>query len=76
VSSITDGGVGIYGVNLTNALADANYSVTANCMNPGVAYGICSTEAALNTRADVYTFGTSAPNTPADMSKVSVAIFR
>ena len=27
VSSITDGGVGIYTVNFTNALADANYAV-------------------------------------------------
>ena len=30
VSSITDGGVGDYTINFTNALADANYSVIAS----------------------------------------------
>ena len=31
VSSITDNGTGDYTVNLTTALADANYSMTASC---------------------------------------------
>lgn len=31
VTSITDGGVGVYTVNLTTALADANYSAVATC---------------------------------------------
>ncbi len=36
VSSITDNGVGMYRVNFTNAMIDANYSVTARCSNDSV----------------------------------------
>jgi hypothetical protein len=39
VSSITDGGVGIYTVNLTNAVADGNYTYAGVCGTPGVTNG-------------------------------------
>jgi hypothetical protein len=39
VSSITDGGVGIYTVNFTNAMPDANYSWSGLCGSPGVTNG-------------------------------------
>lgn len=40
VSSITDNGVGQYTVNLTTAMADANYSVGVNTDYDGVSFGI------------------------------------
>ena len=36
VSSITDFAVGVYGVNLTTALPDTNYALTATCTDDGV----------------------------------------
>jgi hypothetical protein len=40
VSSITDGGVGIYTVNFTTAMPDANYSWSGLCGSPGVTNGL------------------------------------
>jgi hypothetical protein len=39
VSSITDGGVGVYTVNFTNAMPDVNYAVTGICHSPGATNG-------------------------------------
>jgi len=40
VSSITDNGVGQYTVNLTTAMADANYSVGVNTDYDGIGFGV------------------------------------
>lgn len=36
VSSITDGGVGLYTINFTNAMSDVNYSVVGSVQSSGV----------------------------------------
>lgn len=38
VSSITDNGVGLYTVNLTNAMPDTNYTFLASATYPGATY--------------------------------------
>ena len=42
VSSITDGGVGLYTVNMTNAMPDINYEVNASASWSGVSYLVVS----------------------------------
>jgi hypothetical protein len=76
VSSITDGGVGIYTVNFTTAMPDGNFStnITANDIDWGnkvaiVAYGTTSVQ--------LYTLtGSGSTGNRADASTVCVAIFR
>jgi len=76
VSSITDGGVGIYTVNFTNAMPDGNFStnITANDIDWGnkvaiVTYGTTSVQ--------LYTLtGSGSTGNRADASTVCVAIFR
>ena len=75
VSSITDGGTGIYTVNFTTAMPDVNYSAQVNARVAGVittglaAYDATNTTAALG----VITYSTT---TVVDCTYVNVAIFR
>jgi hypothetical protein len=79
VSSITDNGTGDYTVNFTNAMPDANYSVTGQASNTG--YLNIVTYAVNNTSAP-YTYSTSAVRiasaqaTLFDSHTITVAIFR
>lgn len=75
VSSITDGGVGIYTVNFTTAMVDANYSAVGTAPWAGGPYLLGITESNKTTSGvNVYT-GTSA-GASTDVSGVNVAIFR
>jgi hypothetical protein len=70
VSSITDGGAGVYTVNFTTTMPDANYSAVAAQVTDGYA-----------TRVDVPSIAivrivTFVGTTISDASSVSVAIFR
>ena len=88
VSSITDNGVGIYTVNFTTALPDANYSAVVTCTNRGG-----STSPSINnscgygsdtTKNTDGTYSTSAVQVMAqhgggaalDLPTISVSIFR
>ena len=80
VTSITDNGVGDYTVNFTNAMPDANYSLTSSGKYPaasGTATPVCginrntnltTTSARINTNNVI--------DTAVDMEVVAVAIFR
>ena len=39
VTSITDNGTGLYTINFTNALADANHSTVGSCKEASLGYG-------------------------------------
>jgi hypothetical protein len=78
VTSITDNGTGLYTVNFTTAMPDANYSAVA-------ATGQTGTTAATQQQPSAYTYTTSAVSISSvqgstrafsDSSEVSVAIFR
>ena len=82
VSSITDNGVGIYAINFTNALADANYSCVSSATP---LFGVAGTVVTVYDNNSTYTASTtSAPilvrnqNTQAgqDVTGIAVAIFR
>jgi len=76
VSSITDGGTGIYTVNFTNALADANFSAvqtTGAATGTGkLAFGYTATPTTTTYKILTTNFGGSDEDQP----YVSVAIFR
>lgn len=80
VSSITDNGTGAYTVNLTNAMQDANYSVSgAGGVGNGTGCIVSSPGASANTTTAVYVntrivAGTVQPVT--DLEYISVQIFR
>lgn len=85
VSSITDNGTGDYTVNMTNALADANYSVSgATSMIFGANYNGALAINTNNSTAAEVTPTTSAfrvatrnsAGTQADIAYVNVAVFR
>lgn len=82
VSSITDGGVGLYTVNFTTAMPDANYSVTlAGRWQSGVdasgAWAVVNTNGTSNittTAVSILTANTS--GSLADSPFIGVSIFR
>ena len=79
VSSITDDGTGIYTVNFTTAMPDANYVANTNCMASGIgSYGVGAFQRPNGTKtASAYQIVTSDPvNGPFDSSSVNVSIFR
>jgi len=79
VSSITDNGTGNYTVNFTTAMPDADYSVSASGGYPPIRDGgvYAPASQSLTTSAvRVRCFGSNAPDTPIDLSVVSVAVFR
>jgi hypothetical protein len=72
VSSITDNGTGLYTVNFTNALPDANYSIVGafNWVNNGNQFLVSSV-----TASSAF-IGTLEGNAYVDRSIVTVALFR
>lgn len=81
VSSITDGGVGNYRVNFTNALTDANYSAVATItpgagLNPLVpALAVDGSGPYSTTQLSIGTWNQNA-TTLSDTARVCVAVFR
>ncbi len=74
VSSITDGGVGTYTVNITTAIVDANYSVVTTAVASGSINFQSPLAGTLTTTAfDLYT---SNGTTATDSSGVCAALFR
>lgn len=77
VTSITDGGVGVYTVNFTNAMPDANYSAAALALWTGGPFvAVPSTSGSYSTTSIGILTGTSTAGTLTDVSAISVAIFR
>ena len=85
VTSITDGGVGIYTVNITNALPDANYATIVNTQGAttgsivgewGLYTASTTTFATPTTTAFQLTTWNSAVSGLADTAYVMAAIFR
>lgn len=86
VSSITDTGVGIYTINFTTAMPDANYAVVSSVEpyiytgygvigGSGFAGGFNRSTTAYEIKT-AYVSGTGGGSTSYDMSTVQVAIFR
>jgi hypothetical protein len=76
VSSITDNGTGLYTVNFTTAMPDANYSAVGTC-NFEVDVGLpFNTRTLATSSAGVETYRPYPYNTAVDVSTVSLAIFR
>ena len=75
VSSITDGGTGVYTVNFTNALSDTNYCPTINGGNGsgGSCSGLLFTSAPTTTACGVATLNSAGSFT--DREYVCVAVF-
>jgi hypothetical protein len=84
VSSITDNGTGDYTVNMTNALADTNYSVNIGANAPGVWLSGVSMFAATGSVTDTppttsafrFVIVNSAPSALQDPKYVCVSVFR
>ena len=80
VTSITDNGVGLYGVNLTNAMPDANYATIAdsNVDNTTVSTGNGAGSGGISAAVSTTLFKVGTGNTagPADMAYISAAAFR
>ncbi len=84
VSSITDNGTGNYTVNFTNALSDANYSVSGAANSDGFNYPACIVGINKNTAPTTsavaiyvgYTGSQASQGGLLDSSIVDVAIFR
>lgn len=75
VSSITDRGTGLYTINFSNAMPDANYSVSGTAWYDGVAAGITGvTGTPLTTAVQVNTDSNSGGG--ADMLQCHYSIFR
>lgn len=74
VSSITDGGVGVYTVNFTNAMSDVNYST--NATSGSSAAGTWTTTTGTYTTTGVLVACVNYTGTLTDTSNVSVAVFR
>jgi hypothetical protein len=81
VSSITDGGTGIYTVNLTNAISDANYSIcisagdSANSF-PYALLGSSSGATSLTTTSFKVYGRSTATQTLQDQEYICVSVFR
>ena len=82
VSSITDNAVGKYTINLTTAMSDINYSVTANASIDSIGRAVKITVFTTGTAISVPTTSsflinaTSDSNVSYDASYVTVSVFR
>ena len=80
VTSITDNGVGLYGVNLTNAMPDANYATIADSNGDNTtvstANGAGSGGISAAVSTTLFKVGTGNTAGPADMAYISAAAFR
>lgn len=59
VTSITDGGTGIYTINFTTAMPDANYSWSGVCGTPGVTNGSIFVNTPLAASVPIVTLNTA-----------------
>jgi hypothetical protein len=75
VSSITDSGTGVYTVNFTTAMSDANYSAIAYGSNAGVTNGYCQLNGQSTTGFGVVTLNQVGPAV-VDWPTVNAAVFR
>ena len=76
VSSITDGGTGVYTVNFTTAMPDANYAVTTNGCRPGGNGTVIGSAGGTTSGADVQCRVSTSMGAAADESVIMVSIFR
>lgn len=78
VSSITDNGVGLYTVNFTNALTDANYSVAGWATNAtgGALITMSYTNGGTNLTTTACKVGAGYGTTLADLDTVCYVFFR
>ena len=77
VTSITDNGTGIYTVNLTNAMPDANYAIA--CSNQELGTGnthIINVRSDVTITTSVFGLTTYAGGTKQDITSLYAAIFR
>ncbi len=74
VTSITDGGVGVFTINLTTAFSSANYAWAGSAATPGTTNGFVI-EAATRTASAFPFAATNFAQAPFDASKVSVIFF-
>lgn len=77
VASVTKFGTGSYGVNMTNALADVNYSIvaTASVMSTLAGSFICAVPNT-SSGALINTYKNANDGNSYDNSQISIAIFR
>lgn len=78
VSSVTYNATGLYTVNFTNTLSDANYSVCGSCgVLPGAAAGSLgiADNSVLPSTSAVKVYSVSLANVLANYTRLSVAIF-
>lgn len=78
VSSITDGGVGNYAVNMTTAMSDVNYAVVAMAYlnDGGTTYAHAVGRATTASQALINVVQAGAATTLVDSANVQVAVFR
>ena len=80
VSSITDGGVGFYTINLTTAMSDANYSAPMSASNGSNFSNTVEPLSQTTSALSIYCWSRGTSSTGAsvatDMPTIQVAIFR
>ena len=76
VSSITDGGVGIYTVNFTTAMVDANYCIVATGNYSSSSAWVATPSSATTPTTSGVTIRSADTGVFADLSYVNVSIFR
>jgi hypothetical protein len=76
VSSITDGGTGVYTLNFSNAMPDVNYTVVANGWYSGVSAGFISIEAPNSSASSKLIKSKNLSDVDTDLNNINVAIFR
>jgi hypothetical protein len=76
VSSITDNGTGLYTVNITTAMPDANYATVCTVGGVSQVYSGSTSNTVSTTSTVQVSSSRTTDNVAADPSRVSVAIFR
>jgi hypothetical protein len=76
VSSITDDGTGLYRINFTTALADANYSLVMTCQEDSGGGGRFANGRGTQTSSVAYIESRNASNTSIDPQNFWAAVFR
>lgn len=75
VSSLLDGGTGVFTIVVTTAFPNANYSTIATAFMLTIGSAFVSMRPASTIDAPMITSLASAPNTPADINMVNIALF-
>jgi hypothetical protein len=77
VSSITDGGVGNYLINFTNAMADANFSATMGFSNQSGTSQVQAQFGGTQTTTSIAVISTNSASTAfVDLPEINVSVFR